>query len=391
MIDINIPDPKFESSLNTLILDLERLRNMSLSGTTPIYIFYQIRSILRLCETLGSARIEGNKTTLSKMIDNEVEKNTNNEVEKNPNKDESSIELQNLNNATKFIEKNTKKEAKIDRAYISEIHKIVTQNLQSPPRGEGSKDPGNLRTKNVKIQGSAHVPPDSSCLLDYYEKFLSFINAKNSKQYDLLILAIAHHRFSYIHPFDNGNGRVGRLLNYALIIKLFNVQSRVINPSAVFYENRDEYYKNLSIADSLKDKDVLIWVEYFLSGLKTSITKLDQLSNLTFCQNDILLPALKNALDKNILGKNEHKVLAYLVNQPNMIIKASQLGQIGFDTSKKKSAIISKLKTQGFLKPNLENGRKYQMVFKNNALLRAIISVLLKKQILSPVLEQETL
>lgn len=262
---------------------------------------------------------------------------------------------------------------------------------QPPPGGEGSKTPGRLRTVNVSIAGSKHRPPDSSSLIEYYEHFFNFINANKAKQYSVLMLAIAHHRFSYIHPFDNGNGRVGRLLNYALIIKLFNVQSRVINPSSVFYENRNEYYEKLAIADSLKEDDILVWIEYFLSGLKASITKLDQLSDLSFFQKNILLPALKRALAKNILGKDEYAVLNYLVNQKEMRIKAEQLGEIGFDTSKKKSAIISKLKKQGFLKSSSVNGRIYGITFEKSTLLRTIIAALLESKILSPVLEQASL
>jgi len=67
---------------------------------------------------------------------------------------------------------------------------------------------------------------------------------------------------------------LGRLLNYAFLIKLgFQVKKgRLINPSSVFYTNRDQYYAMLSKADSLQNEDILEWCEYFLRGLKNEVT-----------------------------------------------------------------------------------------------------------------------
>ena len=99
------------------------------------------------------------------------------------------------------------------------------------------------------------------------------------------MVAIAHHRFEFIYPFDNGNGRMGRLLNYAFLIKLgFKVkQGRLINPSSVFYANRDQYYDMLSYADTLEPRDLLAWCEYFLIGLKNEIEKIDHLLKKRIC------------------------------------------------------------------------------------------------------------
>lgn len=68
---------------------------------------------------------------------------------------------------------------------------------------------------------------------------------------------------------------MGRLLNYAILIKLgFKVkQGRLVNPSSVFYTDRDQYYDMLSCADSLEVKDLLSWCEYFLRGLKNEIER----------------------------------------------------------------------------------------------------------------------
>ncbi|WP_171253366.1 Fic family protein, partial [Acinetobacter baumannii] len=66
-------------------------------------------------------------------------------------------------------------------------------------------------------------------------------------------VALAHHRFGWIHPFGNGNGRVVRLFTYSLLIKYgFNVTTGggILNPTAVFCNDRNKYYEMLSIADN---------------------------------------------------------------------------------------------------------------------------------------------
>lgn len=66
-------------------------------------------------------------------------------------------------------------------------------------------------------------------------ELLDFVNKEDSPKYDLLKIAIAHHRFVWIHPFENGNGRVVRLFTYALLLKfIFKSRDRIVNPTAVF-------------------------------------------------------------------------------------------------------------------------------------------------------------
>ena len=66
-------------------------------------------------------------------------------------------------------------------------------------------------------------------------ELFDFINQDSGAKFDLLKTAIAHHRFVWIHPFGNGDGRTVRLFTYAMLIKLgFNVNvGRIINPTAV--------------------------------------------------------------------------------------------------------------------------------------------------------------
>ena len=279
---ITIPEPQWGGSLTSLILELEKIRTKQLFSTVPPSIFFQLKEIFQTLETLGSSRIEGNHTTLSEFVERIIE------GEDVARVDEQHIEVNNLRDAISFIEKNTDKNTLVDRAYLSHLHKIVVGNLTPPPTGEGSKNPGELRKHNVSIKNASHTPPDLINLKDYFDRFVDFINDTHIKQNQLLMIAIAHHRCAYIHPFDNGNGRMIRLLDYVLLIKLgFNVkEGRILNLSAVFYGDRNAYYDNLSKADDLSDQGVLNWVEYFLSGLKNEIEKIDTLLNVEYVRDN---------------------------------------------------------------------------------------------------------
>lgn len=366
---ITIPEPSFGSDLTNVILDLEKLRTKRLGGDVPHYIFFQLKDIFQILETLGSARIEGNNTTLSEYVEKIIDRKL---------ADESDDEIQNLENAIDFIEENTDEKTKFDRAYISQIHKIITNGLTPPPKGEGSKYPGELRKHDVSIKKSGHKPPQHFLLTDYFDNFIDFINKGYKEQYQLLMVAIAHHRFEFIHPFDNGNGRMGRLLNYAFLIKLgFKVkEGRLINPSSVFYTDRDQYYNMLSRADSLKADDLLAWCQYFLIGLKNEIEKIDHLLKKEYVQTNILLPMLKIALERQHITKQEFDILTYLVKKDDMSMKAEELSRFGIKDSKEKSYIITKLKDKQMIKSIVDGGRIYTVYFVNSYLLRGVMQVL---------------
>lgn len=367
---IQIPDPKWGSNLANVILDLEKLRNKQLFGEIPSHIFFQLKDIFHILETLGSARIEGNNTTLAEYVEKLLEQTA--------KTDEKQQEIQNINQAIYFIEENTDEQTKFSRAYVSQLHTILTQSLTPPPRGEGSVHPGTLRQHNVIINKSKHRPPEYTVLNDYFQKFVEFVNQEHAEQYQLLAAAIAHHRFAYIHPFDNGNGRLGRLLNYALLIKLgFQVKKgRIINPSSVFYANREQYYEMLGRADSLSDNDILAWCEYFLLGLKNEIEKIDSLLSREYVQNVILLPALEFSLDREVITDQEFVILKYLVSKEDMQMKSEELSKFGIETSLQKSRFMARLRDKQMLIATKKGGRFYTISFVNNRLLRGIIKAL---------------
>ena len=70
--DLKLVEPSFESKVTDLIIELDYLRKKFLGGSTPPYIFFQIKHIFHMLESIGSARIEGNRTTILEYIETKI-------------------------------------------------------------------------------------------------------------------------------------------------------------------------------------------------------------------------------------------------------------------------------------------------------------------------------
>ena len=372
-IPLKLHEPKWDSSLASIIVELERLRVKRIGGPVPPYIFFQLKEIFHWLESLGSSRIEGNRTTLAEFVEKIIEKTS------KDTREEQIREIFNIDRAIDFIEKNIQEGTKISRSHISEIHKIIVDGLTVPPQGEGSRYPGNLRPINVSIQKSNLVLPDMVKVPEYFDELLGFVNTVRDQKDDLLVTAMAHHRMTWIHPFDNGNGRMVRMFTYAMLIKQgFQVQTgRILNPTAIFCMNRDTYNEMLSKADTGEPEQILAWCEYVLSGLRDEIEKIDHLLDRKYTTEKVLIPALDFALDRKQITSREHDILQALVKAEEMNLRSVDLEKIiGQESSVQRSRIIKRLKDKGMLRPIPGKKRVYTIGFVNNYLLRGVIKSL---------------
>ncbi|EOG6905602.1 Fic family protein [Flavobacterium psychrophilum] len=366
--DLKLIEPSFNSSLTDLIIELDYLRKKPLGGSTHPKVFFQLKHIFHTLESIGSARIEGNNTTIAEYIETKLEDN------KNVSSDIK--EIQNIEKAMEFVEDNIL-DYPINKMFLSELHKMIVDGLLPPPNGEGDSTPGLYRGINLKINKSNHLPPDYLVVNDYMIELLDFIERKDSPKYDLLKAAIAHHRFVWIHPFGNGNGRTVRLFTYAMLVKTgFNVNvGRIINPTAVFCSNRNDYYEKLSKADLGTEEGILEWCEYVLLGLKEEIEKIDKLSDYDYLKKEILLPSITHSLERKYITDVESKILKKVIE--HQVIQASDLKDIfSGKVSAEISRQIKKLIDKKMLIPEVDGGRKYIISFDNNFLLRGVIKTL---------------
>lgn len=364
--------PSFDSPLTGLIMELDHLRKQQLDSTTPAYLFYQLKRLFHLFESVGSARIEGNNTTVAEYIETKIEGET-----ASPRVDEGIQEIANIEFAMGYIEEYIGSGYPINETFLKAIQQIIVQDLGR----EGDMYAGAYRPANVRIANSSHCPPESNLVPVYMEELFSFLRDDASFQFDLIKVALAHHRLVWIHPFNNGNGRTVRLFTYALLLHYkfgVDIADRIINPTAIFCSDRDRYYQMLSEADSGEEDKLLAWCEYVLSGLKVEIEKVKRLCDYDYVQRRILMPALDQALEREHITDMEHKILVIAVKKKEL--QSADLQELfEHKSAATRSAAIKKLVNQGMLCPFDNNKRKYYLQFRNNFLLRGIMQALDKE------------
>lgn len=367
---IFIPKIEFDMPITDLVLELEKLRYKILEGTTHPLVFLQMKSIFHMLESIGSSRIEGNNTTImdyveSTKISSNIDSTGSEQIK----------EILNIENATSYIEK-VIDDTPISIHFIKELHALTVDSLSE--NKEGCHQKGDFRKNNVRISGSKHTPPDWIEVEHLMRELVEFINKDTLPKYDLLKICVAHHRFVWIHPFENGNGRVVRLFTYALLLKnVFKSKQRIINPTAVFCSDRTDYYNNLSLADNYTDEGVISWCEYVLHGLKNEIEKIDKLMNYSYLKEKILMPSLSDSLSNKYITDIEYNILKIVISEKDQEMQACDIKKL-YDkkSSSEISRMIKSLIEKRMLIPISERSRKYVISFENNYLLRSILKSL---------------
>jgi Fic family protein len=364
--DLTLLNPSFDSPLVDVLTELEHLRRLQLHGTTPPQVFFQLKHIFHMLESLGSARIEGNHTTLADYVESKLEGT--------PAPSDQLREMENIEVAMAYIEENILPGDRLTEHLIRELHAITVKGLER----EGDATPGAYRQKPVQIAQSEHLPPEFIQVPHYMQELVAFINENHPPKYDLIKVALAHHRFGWIHPFGNGNGRVVRLLTYALLIKYgFNVKvgGRVLNPTAVFCNNRDQYYTMLARADTGSPEGLEAWCIYVLQGILDELRKVDRLTDFGYLSDKILAPALSYARERELITAMEEAVLH--IAAKSGVAKAADLAAAMHGmTPAQRTYQIKKLVERKMLQPIKEGARQYTIGFSNNYLIRGVVRAL---------------
>lgn len=365
--DLTLMNPAFDSPLVDVLTELEHLRRLELRGTTPAPLFFQLKQIFHMLESLGSARIEGNHTTLVDYVESKLEG-------RQDAQPDHLREMGNIEQAMEYIEEHVTPGFPLTEHLIRELHTLTVNGLQR----EGDPNPGAYRQVPVRIAQSEHMPPEFLQVPEYMYELVQFIHADDPPKYDLIKVALAHHRFGWIHPFRNGNGRVVRLLTYLLLVKYgFNVQAggRVLNPTAVFCNDREHYYHMLALADTGATEGMEAWCVYVLQGILDELLKVDRLTDFTYLNDKILSPALAYAEEREVITAQERKMLS--IAGEHGIVKAADLAITMPElTSGQRTYQIRRLVDRKMLLPVREGARQYTMGISNSYLLRGIFLAL---------------
>lgn len=361
-------NPSFNSELVSELFNLEKIRYTHLGGTTPPWLFFDLREIMYILESVASARIEGNRTA---VVSAAMDSLSNDEK----SSDENLQELRNIRKAIDFVEETFDGDdsQQITPSFIREVQKIVVTDLKH----DGSKWPGDWRSCPVHIGESDHKPPNHIEIPRLIQELCDYIADDNDNKMDIIKIALAHHRLAAIHPFDNGNGRTARLVTYAMLIKakfINKTMRTILNPSAIFCMDRQEYYDKLAAADSGGEEALEDWCLYVARGIASEIVRVNKLLDRNYAVPNIIEPALKSALDSQFISAEEHEILKIAMQKD--LIQAQDVRHLFGPTASdavQTSRVLANMRDKGLLMVHPKYKKKYVMRFANNYLLRDVL------------------
>lgn len=225
---------------------------------------------------------------------------------------------------------------------LREAHKILLQGVRGQQR-----QPGEFRTSQnwiggASISDSAFVPPIHTSVPELISDLEKFIHNKEVFFPDLLKIALVHYQFETIHPFLDGNGRVGRLMITLYLVSKGILKRPVLYLSDFLERNRGHYYDNLT---RVREKnDINQWMKFFLVGItetaNNGITTFDTILQLQK-QTDDKLQTLGSRLG------NAQKVTDFLYQKP--LINAEKVCEITGISAPSAYALIRDLEKMGIL------------------------------------------
>lgn len=241
---------------------------------------------------------------------------------------------------------------------IRETHRVLLQGV----RGE-QKQPGDFRSSQNWIGGATindakFVPPICSSVPELMSDIEKFLHNDEIFFPELLKIALVHYQFETIHPFLDGNGRVGRLIIPLYLVSKGILKKPILYLSDFIENHRNLYYDNLM---NVREKDDIDqWFKFFLVGIietsKKGILTFDNILQLQK-QNDIKIQSLGSR------AANAQKVTNYLYQRP--VINAEKVSTIAGISMPSSYKLISSMEKIEILKEITGGQRSRMYVFEN--------------------------
>ncbi|WP_047417435.1 Fic family protein [Cellulophaga sp. Hel_I_12] len=269
-------------------------------------------------EATQSSKIEGTQTNMEEAFLKKDEIS----LEKRDDWEEVQNYIAAMNEAVKMLHR-----LPFSSRLIKQTHKILLQGV----RGQ-NKLPGEYRTSQNWIGGATindavFIPPIHNSINDLMSDIEKFANDELNHLPDLLKIALIHYQFETIHPFLDGNGRVGRLLITLYLVSKGILKQPILYLSDFFEKNRMLYYDNLMRVRT--HNDLSQWFKFFLSGVietsKSGVTTFNSIMQLQKAL-DIKLKTLGNrSVDARLVIEGLYSNPVIDVNRVEKIIQKSNV------------------------------------------------------------------
>lgn len=253
-------------------------------------------------EATKSSKIEGTQTNMEEAFLNESDISN----ERRDDWEEVQNYISAMNEAVKLLHT-----LPFSARLIKQTHKVLLQGV----RGQ-HKQPGEFRRSQNWIGGASindavFVPPVHTSVPDYISDIEKFANNEDLAIPDLLKIALIHYQFETVHPFLDGNGRVGRLLITLYLVSKGILKQPILYLSDFFERNKQLYYDNLTRVRT--HNDINQWLKFFLVGVietsKSAVLTFDAILQLQRSVDDRLERLGKRGIDART-------VLNYLYKRP---------------------------------------------------------------------------
>lgn len=294
-----VSDPQVNKLLEEANLKLGELNAFSLI-VPDVDLFIRMHIVK---EATTSSRIEGTQT----HIEDAVLK----ERDITPEKRGDWYEVQNYISAMNWAI-DSLSNLPVSTRLIMQAHKVLLKSV----RGK-DKLPGEYRTSQNWIGGATlndavFIPPHHLDMPELLSDLENFVNNHSINVPHLIKIAIAHYQFETIHPFLDGNGRVGRLLITLYLVANKLLAKPTLYLSDFFEKNRQLYYDNLTTVRT--KNDLTQWIKFFLSAvIETSVNGIDTFQNILKLRTEIEDKKIVTLGRKLPLAK---KVIDYLYKYP---------------------------------------------------------------------------